>query len=354
MTGLKAGIGRKATPANHKKLNTFATLVIVIVFCLLQEENNLKLYLTVQQNDVDGTTATNAAPITPKDSKGDETMKNYQLVLTDYGWNTLESLQYPRRIVETQYYEAIKSHSRFNSSGWTNYDFAASPPLIVFLDLETCLEENFPKYLGGLDTWATNMDVTDGRSTGKELRYGQYHSRTCTYIKRAAEDARLRANPLSRLVVMDCIPRTWKMCNTESDRLRILKQVSMAHLSIHDAEVRPGVDFGLPPPAIAFGTLNVTEQENLCSKRRKYTFSFRGRQIWHYRIGLENMLKQNLTGDDYYIEMQYSPNVKNIVVQNPRRHKKRMEKVGQHRKNPQPYLDLMMDSYFVGAPRGVS
>lgn len=280
----------------------------------------------------------------------------YEVVTTNYGWHSdiMAQRNLSRRILTGEFFNATLEHPRYNSSAnWGDLEANPDPSrrLVAILDVDTCLELNYPIY-GGRDWW---KNLEPGRAPAG--RYNSVASDSCGYLARAATSPALAANPASRLLIMDCSGvsrfQLQKVCNGDK-RVFQNKQVVVAYLSAHRGEVRQGIDVGLPPPAIKPLDLSSYEKYLVAScPKRRYLFSFQGRPMQQWVVGngprmlLRDKLAEFDVHDDMHVKLidqkYYKGDIKVDDASKPDK-----SSVGD-RFN---YTGIVRDSVFVGAPRG--
>ena len=163
-------------------------------------------------------------------------------------------------------------------------------------------------------------------------------------LKKAAESPALKANPHSRLVILDCGNGPWyrllDVCGAQSSSkingggwgdLLNNTQVILAYYDARTHEARSW-DIGLPPPAVKAVTLTPHELlwlETCKPNRRYYLYSFQGRG------GFRRDRLQNLdNGGDIYVKI--------------RKESTYWGKSG----DLYDYSEVMRNSMFAGAPKG--
>lgn len=258
----------------------------------------------------------------------------YEIVTTNYGWNTPQSTKFSRRILSGELFNATLSHPRYNASAWADLHLHPDPNrrIIAFLDVDTCVESNYPVY--GASNWKVNVEHNHP-VVGKSIV--DLPSKSCEYIKRAISSPALsQSHSDSRLILIDC-------CGVEKFRLRSAcgrylihhDKVIVAYYSVEKSSARPLYDVGLSPPAIKPINLTTVERNEISScQERKYLFSFQGRR----GFGRENLQKfANET--DMYIR----------VYDERDSYKSDIRTDGTDSNN---FKGIMKQSTFAGAPRG--
>ena len=141
-----------------------------------------------------------------------------QVVLTNFGWNHPNPLvagHVGRTRFQAELDRGVRHHPWFNPSGLQQFTAQAAPGqrIYVFLDLETCYEENYPNYGWGL---TANSDQDNGRpflsSSGGQIRHMK---EVCPMIDRALGSS-LFSNNQTVLVLFDCGwngPPQWSCLN---------------------------------------------------------------------------------------------------------------------------------------------
>jgi len=270
-------------------------------------------------------------------------LAGYELVTTNYGWNTLQSASFSRRILGGELFNATLAHPMYNASAWADMEAKPDPErrIIAFMDVETCIESNYPVY-GAVD-WKVNMEPGHPELTNSIVRIVK---ESCQFIKRAATSPALKANPDSRLVILDCSGvekvRIRHACNHDPEIFKN-NQVIVAYYSIEKSGLRPFFDVGMVPPAIKPIELTSIEREAVQScKKRKYLFSFQG----HSGFGRENMRKFN-NDTDMYIRLygERDSYKKDIRIDGFGDTEGKVD-------DSNNYKGVMKDSVFAGSPRG--
>lgn len=265
---------------------------------------------------------------------------DYEIVTTDYGWRGAgRGKKFSQRAISKEFFDAVTSHPKFNAAAsWREMNERPDPArrLVAFLDLDTCLENNYP-------TYGTQFEKNLAIAVPGE-KWSEVLDKSCVYIKRAAESAALRANPKSRLVLLDCGNGPWyrlmDVCGPESNsaingggwgNLLNNTQVIIAYYGTKKQSARP-IDIGLPAPAIKPATLSAHERHWIATchpGRRRLLFSFQGQGGFRRdRLALLD------NGDDVYVRIRDGKSYWN--------------KTGDFFK----YADVLRDSLFAAAPKG--
>ena len=261
----------------------------------------------------------------------------YEVVTTNYGWNSPAASNFSRRIVTGEFFNATKSHYMYNSSAWADLEQHPDPKrqIIAFMDIDTCLELNYPNY-GGREWWR-NVEVEYMVKEG----FASVVTKSCEHLKKAATSPALLANPDSRLILLDCSgARRYylkEVCGQDEDIFNN-DQVIISYLSVKETEVRSSIDVGLPPPALKPINLPAYERYELetCQKR-KYLFSFQGREV---RGSGREGLHQFSNYTDMHIRFHEQKNYIKDIQQSGK-------ETDQYN-----YRTIMQQSVFAGAPRG--
>jgi hypothetical protein len=199
-----------------------------------------------------------------------------KLLLTDYGWNSPDPAianDRFRTLRSKAMLEALQRHAHFDR--WLWHNLTTAPPqqqqqqqgkqvaidphthYYIFLDLETCLEKNWPKYGRRLDG---NTDLENNRSA--IFRW----TTTCQALEIAAKSmARLfhnnkRSTPYwAKMVLLDCGGYGPEMClaRRPTNHQKVVVPSSqgtswyaLASISANVSEIDSSLDQGLPPPPI--------------------------------------------------------------------------------------------------------
>ncbi len=271
-----------------------------------------------------------------KKSSHQKNYNEYEVVTTDYGWTTTASNNFTRTKVMGEFFRAVTSHQNYNQSAFQDLEKHPDPSrkLAVFMDIDTCLEFNYPTY--NAKQWWDNMEE-DHPATGGFLHH---ITESCQYIQRAAKSPALLANPNSKLVLIDCsgslryyISNVCGKGSREFKQILDSPQIVTAYISVARRHARSS-DIGLPPPAIK--PINLTSIErrliNHCIER-KYLFSFQGNP-GHGRDQMEALNGE----DDVYV---------NLVGR--RKYVKDITVGGDDVMN---YAHIMRQTIFAAAPRG--
>ncbi|KAL3761294.1 hypothetical protein ACHAWU_010207 [Discostella pseudostelligera] len=264
-------------------------------------------------------------------------VQNFEVVTTNYGWSSTSThdagKNSSRRIVTGEFYRSIISHLRYNASAWADLEKHPDPSrrLIVFMDVDTCLEMNYPFY--GTKDWLVNME--DGYP---DRYWNSIFEDNCPLIARASNSPALLANPDSRLIILDCSGGSHlhltKACAGDNSTFQN-DQVTVAYISIDKRRVRPFLHTGLPPPAIKYANLSEVERSSVkMCKYRKYLFSFQGRDVGGRKDLFRNIEQFNGT----YVKLL---NQKSYLGD--------LHKGGDDSNN---YIKILTQSVFAGAPRG--
>lgn len=277
---------------------------------------------------------------TTKDYESDD----FEIVTTNYGWTTDQSPRFSRRKLSGEFYSSVLAHPRYNSTAWGDLNKNPDPNrrVVAFMDIDTCIENNYPVYGPGFEH---NLDIS--------VEGEKWHSildKSCKYIKWAAESPALTANKDSRLILLDCGVPPYHLlkniCGPLSTSHRndggwgnVLEndQVIIAYYGVDQKDARP-IDIGLPPPAIKPINLWPHERHWIQEcKSRNYLFSFQGRGGFKRErlLSLDN-------GKDVYVRIKSQESYLGSAGG------------GNITKGPEsnPYGDIMRESAFAGAPRG--
>ena len=261
-------------------------------------------------------------------------LPKYEIVTTNYGWNTPAWSNFSRRIVTGEFFNATLSHDMYNSSAWAHLEQHpdSSRRVVAFMDIDTCLELNYPNY--GVNWWS-NVE----KEYLVHEKFKDVVVKSCDYLKKAATSPALLANPDSRLVVLDCsgARRLYLMNVCGQDKSIFANdQVIIAYLSVKELDIRSSIDVGLPPPALKPIHLPAYEryQLQICQKR-KYLFSFQGREV----KGREG-LRQLINYTDMYVRFHRQKDYLKDIQKNG-------AELDQNN-----YREIMQQSVFAGAPRG--
>jgi len=262
------------------------------------------------------------------------TRPSYEIVTTNYGWTTPASNNFPRHILTGEFFRAVLSHPQYNATSWADLEQNPDPTrqIVAFMDVDTCLEVNYPTY--GMNWW-TNIETNHPTTNG----FVGFLYDSCDYLHRAATSPALLANPESRLILLDCSgSRQFFLANVCRRIPSVFDnpQVVVAYMSAHERDIRQNHDVGLPPPAIKPNNLTSVDRSQItsCQQQRRYLFSFQGRGGY----GRENMMTLQ-HDDDMYIRIRdQSSYIKDISTTSIF--------------DEMNYTGIMENSVFAGAPRG--
>lgn len=297
--------------------------------------------IIIDPSDEAGTSSSTPTPAGELDATSTSTV-DYEVVTTNYGWNTPESASFSRRILSGEFFNATLAHPRYNASAWADLEANPDPNrrIVAFLDVDTCIEANYPVY-GDWANWKKNLEANHMEPTKSAVAIA---SRSCQYLKRAATSPALTAHPDSRLVVFDCAGvekvRLRHVCGHDPNVFRN-DRVVVGYYSVERAGMRPFADVGMTPPAIKPINLTASERDDVRSCReRKYLFSFQGKS----GFGRENLLKfRNDT--DMYVRLF---DERDSYAKDIRKDGFASGKV----EDSNNFKGIMKDSVFAGSPRG--
>ncbi|KAL7533968.1 hypothetical protein ACHAXR_007950 [Thalassiosira sp. AJA248-18] len=258
----------------------------------------------------------------------------YEVTTTNYGWTTPSGSSFSRRILSGEFFNATLAHPRYNASAWADLEANPDPTrhIIAFMDIDTCVESNYPIYGGG--DWKVNMEK--GHPSQSKMIM-TILGESCEYLDKASRSPALTAHPDSRLIVLDCagIIRFNLRSVCKNRGIFDNGHVMVGYYSVNKASVRPLFDVGIPPPAIKPVNLTASERDSIQSCfKRKYLFSFQGKG----GFGRENLLAfQNDT--DFYVRIFSERNTYQSDIRTD----------GGDSNN---FKGVMADSVFAGSPRG--
>ena len=188
-------------------VNAFHCLIRLISFCgVLFQFGRLELEFIHQHqhngSSHDAFVSPNMSPWLSRDAKTivtngrspEQEEEVFEIVTTDYGWTSHAKKNSSRRIVTGEFFRSILAHPRYNASAnWSDLEKHPDPSrrLIIFMDVDTCLEMNYPIY--GNKDWRVNME--DGHP---DRVWNALFEDNCPLIARASNSPALLANPHSR------------------------------------------------------------------------------------------------------------------------------------------------------------
>jgi hypothetical protein len=277
------------------------------------------------------------------DPKPQSSSTHYEVTHTNFGWNSPSDLNFSRRILTGEVFNATLRHPKYNAKAWAELEEHPDPNrhIVAFLDVESCVESLYP-YYGRQADWQY-WNAERGRAWPGEALDSLYQS--CDYIARAASSKALQANPKNRLVVIECggFPKDMVLatCNNRSAAFRdnLTDQVIIASYSQSTNNGRPGIDIGFPAPAIKPVKLTARErQEVLNCTKRGLLFSFQGRLDWLQKRKPMEVLDED---PDMYVKLH--PFYANESYQND---------LSDPNSDKLDYRGLLLRSTFGGVPRG--
>lgn len=284
-----------------------------------------------------------------------------QVVLTDLGWNHANpraALQFGRTKFQAYLNRGIEKHPWYNPSGWRIYRTDDSPivkqRIYVFLDLETCYEENFPNYGWGL---TANSDRENGRpylsSSGGQIRHMKS---VCPVIDHILDSPLFEPsnNHNAVLILFDCGwngPPQWSCLNRHHNpKLRYHNVSIVSESASFKDNQRSILDLGLPPPAIHQVHLSPSQQEAIVTREscdvellwtiRPYLFTFVGNFRHSVR---QHLLKLHNPQAGIVVQHHYGNLNSSSVGRGVHAHF-----ANQNRS----YTTLMSRTQFAGVPRG--
>jgi hypothetical protein len=212
------------------------------------------------------------------DGKKNVMLRYNEITFTRYGWfhpDPQEGLKVARTFVAKEFMEAVVAHERYNESAWEDLEKNPDPrrPIFAFLDIDTCLDQNWPKFGGAYEI---NSDTAGGRQSVQSSGFGAI----CPLVKRALESPAMAA-PESRLFILSCEgdgPVRANCTSTDRDE-KVFAKLVVGHMSAHKNQTH-WHDFGIPPLPVKPVSLNQTQLNDIqsChSNSRKYLLSFTGR-----------------------------------------------------------------------------
>jgi Exostosin family len=219
-----------------------------------------------------------------------------RLILTDFGWNhpnATTGLKAFRLKRSREFLQAFIDHPYFdptfqftemasNSSAPRVYDPAVTN--IVMLDLETCLESNYPLYYGG--GMKENTDTEGGRPHW-EGELPCFAWGTCSvFINKVLESQLFQTSPTSTLIFIDCGAEGYFVNRFPASLRQTIQpthQLSFASISATYDMIGVDTDMGLPPPAVNPVVLSKVEEHDIEScqadtlpNKRNFLFTFVG------------------------------------------------------------------------------
>ena len=226
-----------------------------------------------------------------------------RLITTNFGWNhpnPATGLKFGRTLFSTELHSnGVTRHEWYDSdtSYWLSGDSGGFT--YVFVDVETCFEQIWPNYGGGL---ASNSDTRNGRSpisSSGGIRK-LIRDQACPYIQHVLDKSPLfqpiqslsKARQFrARLVIFDCgyFGPTEPCLSREANSAYMDERVSLVSLSATTKQHWKNYDIGLPAPAITTSYLDERQQSVITlaqcndtdtvaefTRERPYLLSFMG------------------------------------------------------------------------------
>ena len=180
-----------------------------------------------------------------------------EITFTRYGWfhpDRQKGLKVARTFTAKDFMEAVIAHERYNESAWEDLEKNPDPhrPIFAFLDIDTCMDINWPKFGGGYEM---NSDTAGGRQTTKSSDFRAI----CPLVERALKSPAMAA-PESRLFVLSCEgngPKRAKCTGIDRNE-KVFAKLVVGHVSAHKDQTH-GHDFGIPPLPVKPVSLNQTQ-----------------------------------------------------------------------------------------------
>ena len=231
----------------------------------------------------------------PNDSRGHDATataiatnpNNVRILVTNLGWNhpNLSLRNHYGRTIYTKelYLEGIQKHDWYvnDTTAWLYDDDDKGNDeddvfTYIFLDVETCYEQIYPNYGGGV---TSNSDIDGGRvpisSSGGIRKILNTH--TCpNYIQFVLNNSPLlllKRNKKNgtyyngQLVLLDCgyFGPTEPCMNRKTSTLFDMhdERVALVSLSATQGQHNPMLDIGLPPPPITKSYLNQQQESSI-------------------------------------------------------------------------------------------
>jgi Exostosin family len=276
-----------------------------------------------------------------------------QVMLTTVGWNHPDPTigrTVGRSMFQAGLNQGILDHPWYNPNGWQDWLSATTNGTqrrYVFLDVETCYEDNYPNYGWSL---TANSDQEGGRpylsSSGGRIRHLK---NTCHIIDRVLDSPLFRQDG-AVLIIFDCGtngPPRWSCLNRETNPKLNQLSVSIVSQSAPDRiGIQGALDLGLPPPAIHPVPLTSSQQHDISScqgnqHQRPFFFTFTG----NFRSSVRRDLQQ-----------LHDPS-NGIIVQHHFAGSSNTSSIGRGVHNQfanvnGSYTTLLSQSEFAGVPRG--
>jgi hypothetical protein len=272
-----------------------------------------------------------------------DTSNEYEVTHTNFAWNSPNDLNFSRRIVTGEFYNATLKHARYNRSAWADIEqhpeLYPNRTIIAFMDVDTCLDFLYPIYIKRMGQYRINLETANGRYPSN--RWNEILPMACEYVSKAAASPVLLANPKNRLVVLDCGGWPHHLLDPYCVALNYTnfgqnnKQVIFATYSQSKTLAQPN-GIGLPAPAIKPIDLTPLERQLVqnCT-HRPYLLSFQGTM----RPGRESLANLN-NGKDVQVHLL---NAGQYIDDMSQAHSKA---------DTMNYAQLMKESTFGAVPRG--
>ena len=279
-----------------------------------------------------------------------------QVLLTTMGWNHPDpsfGIKVGRTMFQAGLNQGVLDHPWYNPNGWRDSMFAgtgtwsSTQRSYVFLDVETCYEDNYPNYGWSL---TANSDQEGGRpyisSSGGRIRHLK---KVCSLLERLI-DAPLFQNGDATLILFDCGgdgPPRWSCLNRDTNsKLNQIQASVVSESAPHTHGKRGPFDFGLPPPAIHPVPLTSAQINDILSchndhKQRPFLYTFTG----NFRSTVRQELQKLHDPSNGIIVQHHFGGSLNISSVGRGVHKHFANVNGS-------YTTLLSQSEFAGVPRG--
>ncbi|CAB9500504.1 expressed unknown protein [Seminavis robusta] len=191
-------------------------------------------------------------------------------------------MSFPRSLRSRELIQGVLNHPLFDPTfQWSQQqhlqleEFNGNLQFVVFLDVETCFESNYPLYSKGS---LKNLDTDHHRQLythpGENKRscykfditgVSKEHPRKghCPYIDDILRSPFFQSHPnTARLVIFDC---QGNGVDTIIAPHATISQLSLVSLSSTAPQLKPEYDLGLPPPAVNPIRLSKSQRDKILS-----------------------------------------------------------------------------------------
>jgi Exostosin family len=271
-----------------------------------------------------------------------------KILLTSYGWNHPNrsvGLRHGRSTRQQELLQAIVDHPLFDPHGWDEILASGGPSALVpnnhsairyyvFLDVETCFEANYPRYLGGD---LVNADTRHNRTAPSRRKDPCVWLFSCPALQQALSTALFQASSrhsMATVVYFECRgygQPSWyrrRRNRTSSSTMDLGgiafddSRVAMVALSSSSTQLDPHLDQGLAPPAVSRIVLtdNQTAAIHTCQAEAQRSLFFvfvgqvRDHSPRHDLVGLNSLTERIVSMDPTTFRTHYPQGNANYLL----------------------------------------